>query len=51
MKKIKMRTWLVLIMIVVLVVVVYNRYKYNPLDDYSLGTLNQGYDPDVVPMA
>ena len=47
----KMRTWLILIMIVVLVVVVYNRYKYDPLEDYSLGSLNQGYDPNMQPIS
>jgi hypothetical protein len=47
MKKIKRKTWITLILIIVLVIVVWNQFKYDPMDEYSLGTLNPGYDPSL----
>ena len=46
MKKIKRKTWIAIIVIIILIVVVYKQFKYDPLDDYSLGTLN--VDPSMV---
>ena len=48
MKKVKTKTWVTLGLIAVLIIVVINRYKYNPTEDYGLGTLNTGYDPNMA---
>ena len=54
MKKINKKTWMAIVVIIILIVVVYNQFKYDPLDHYTTGSLipNDGSEPaNEIPSA
>ena len=47
MKKINKKTWITIIVIIAIIIIVYNQYKFKPTDYYSVGDLvPDGSAPD-----
>jgi len=47
--KMTKKQMIAVVILIIIAVIVYKQMKYDPLDDYSLGSLNVGgYSPDPV---